>query len=132
MYITWYINTYKYKKIINSKPNVPKLPPLSRILRLLVVHICDTMKKLSKGGMIHYPNLKTILMVEKAIKTADNPVKRSEIKNNLKKKIMHQTLNVVLQYLEERNMILDTHKGIIWLDKPNSLLVKELKKGITL
>jgi len=90
------------------------------------------MLKKNDKGLIHYPNLKTILTVEKVIRGADQPIKRSEIKKILKKKIMHQTLNVVLLYLEERNVILDTHKGIFWLDKPNSLLAKELKEAISL
>ena len=69
-------------------------------------------------------------MIERVVKSANQPIRRSEIKKRLKKQIMHQTLNAVLEYLEERNMILDTHKGIIWLDKPNAELMKALKERL--
>lgn len=88
------------------------------------------MKKKTKSE--HNPNLKTIVMIENVVKSADQPIRRSEIKKLLKKKVMHQTLNAVLNFLEERNMILDTHKGIIWLDEPNAKLSKALKQGINL
>lgn len=77
----------------------------------------------------HNPNLKTIISVENAIKKSNQPIKRVELKKKLKKQIMHQTLNTVLAYLEKRNMILDTHKGIIWLDEPSKKLLKALKQG---
>jgi hypothetical protein len=40
--------------------------------------------------------------------------------------------NCIIKFLEERNMILDTHKGIVWLDKPNAKMAKALKEGVGL
>ena len=72
----------------------------------------------------HYPNLKTILMVENVLKHAEVALKRSEIKRRLPVKIMHQTLNVIIDYLDENGKILEGPKGIIWAYNP-SLKMRE-------
>jgi len=82
-----------------------------------------------KKSLIHYPNLKTVLMVEEILRKADLAISREELKNRLPAKIMHQTLNVILNYLEERGMILDGHKGILWVYNPSSRLGKAIEKG---
>lgn len=69
-------------------------------------------------------------MVEDALKKSQYPIKREDLKRKLKKKVMHQTLNFVLEYLEEKNMILDTHKGIIWTYNPSKKLKKYIKEGL--
>ena len=79
--------------------------------------------------VIHYPNLKTVLMIEKVLKEADTTIDREEIKRRLPVKIMHQTLNVILSYLEEKGMIVDSHKGILWIYNPSPKLEKALKKA---
>ncbi len=66
--------------------------------------------------IIHYPSMKTILEVEKVLKLGSR-MKREEIKKKLEKKIMHQTLNVVLKFLEERDLIEDGKKGVLWKGK---------------
>ena len=42
---------------------------------------------------------------------------------------MHQTLNVILAYLEEKGMIIDSHKGILWIYNINPKLKKAIVKG---
>ena len=66
--------------------------------------------------IIHYPNLKTILMVEEVLKAQVKPINREELKRKLPKKIMHQTLNVILSYLEDSWKIKDERKGISWIE----------------
>ena len=61
-------------------------------------------------SVIHYPTLKTMLMIERVLKEADIAIDREEIKRRLPVKIMHQTLNLILQYLEEKGLIIDGHK----------------------
>lgn len=81
--------------------------------------------------IIHYPRLKTLLMVEKVLKEADTTISREEIKRRMAVKIMHQSLNVILEYMEERGMIIDSHKGIIWvnnLSENNEKSKKEMEK----
>ena len=64
--------------------------------------------------VMHYPTLKTVLLVENIVRSAKEPLSRYEIMKRSKNKVMRSTLNIVLQYLEERGMILDSKKGIIW------------------
>lgn len=80
-------------------------------------------------SIIHYPSLKTILMVEKILKNADTMVDREELKRRLPAKIMHQTLNLILLYLEEKGMILDSHKGILWIYNPSLKLKKVIENS---
>lgn len=82
--------------------------------------------------IIHYPNLKTLLMVEKILKNAETLLTREEIKQRLPTKIMHQTLNLILEYLEERGMIIDSHKGILWIYNPSPKLKKAIETGLEL
>lgn len=91
---------------------------------------------LQKGGMpmqenvIHYPNLKTVLMVEDTLKKANNLLTREELKKKLPTKVMHQTLNVILNYLEDSGKILDGRKGILWIYSPSPKLEKAIREGV--
>ncbi len=78
---------------------------------------------------MHYPNLRTMLMIEKILKNADTMINREELKKRLPKKIMHQTLNLILEYLENRGMIIDSHKGILWIYNPSPKLKRAIEKG---
>lgn len=80
--------------------------------------------------VIHYPNLKTVLMVEKTLKEADELMTREQLKRKLPTKVMHQTLNVILHYLEDSGKILDGRKGILWIYNPSSKLDKAIKEGV--
>ena len=79
--------------------------------------------------IIHYPSLRTILMIEKVLKEADTMIDREELKRRLPVKIMHQTLNLILRYLEEKGMILDSHKGILWIYNPSPKLKRAIETG---
>ena len=68
--------------------------------------------------IIHYPSLRTMLMVERILKEADTMIDREELKRRLPSQIMHQTLNIILKYLEEKGMIIDSRKGILWIYNP--------------
>ncbi len=82
--------------------------------------------------VLHYPNLKTVLMVENALKKAETTLTREELKKKLPLQVMHQTLNVILEYLEERGMILDGHKGILWTHNDNPKLREAIRRGTEL
>ncbi|MEK6918938.1 MAG: hypothetical protein AABW73_02770 [Nanoarchaeota archaeon] len=79
--------------------------------------------------IIHYPSLRTMLMIETTLKSAERTIDREELKRRLPSKIMHQTLNVALNYLEERGMIIDGHKGILWIYNPSPKLKKAIDKA---
>ncbi len=80
--------------------------------------------------VIHEPNLKTILMVEDAIKSSGSYQTKKELWKSLPKKIQYQTLNRILQYLESSNKIMFDSKKIIWIFPDNPKL-KELLETST-
>ena len=80
--------------------------------------------------IIHYPTLKTVLMIEKILKSSEKAMSREELKSKMPVKIMHQTLNLVLAYLEDKNLILDGRKGIIWTHNLSPKLKKALDKAV--
>ncbi len=82
--------------------------------------------------IIHYPNLKTVLSVENLLKDSNQIMTREDIKKRLSNKIMHQTLNVILEYLKDSGKIIDGRKGILWVYNPSSKLDKAVKDGIEL
>lgn len=83
----------------------------------------------NEEDIIHYPSLKTMLMVEKILREADTMISREELKRRLPSKIMHQTLNVILKYLEEKGMIVDSHKGILWMYNLSPTLRKAVENA---
>ena len=88
--------------------------------------------KMQESEIIHYPNLKTVLMVEEVLQKSNKPLKREQLKNKMKKQIMHQTLNVILKYLEDSGKIIDGRKGIVWIYNPSTKLDKAIKGGVEL
>lgn len=79
---------------------------------------------------LHYPNLKTVIMVEEVLKREELPIKREALKRKLAKQVQHQTLNVILQYLEDSGKIIDGHKGIVWVYNPGLGLKKAIDMGM--
>ncbi len=84
-------------------------------------------EQLLENEPIHYPNLKTVLLVEDVLKNANTLLTREQLKKRLPVKIMHQTLNVILMYLEESGKILDGRKGILWIYNPSRKLQKAIE-----
>jgi hypothetical protein len=87
---------------------------------------------MQKLEIIHYPNLKTVLMVEDALKKANRLLTREKLKRKLPTKIMHQTLNVIIKYLEDSGKLIDGRKGILWIYNPSPKLEKAIKEGAEL
>lgn len=87
---------------------------------------------LKKIDVIHYPNLKTVLAVEKILKNSKQVIKRKDLKEKLENKIMHQTLNIILEYLEESGKIIDGRKGILWVHNSSPKIKKAIRDGIEL
>jgi hypothetical protein len=87
---------------------------------------------MNKKNILHYPNLKTVLEVEDIIKNAKLPLTRYQIIKKLKNKIMKQTLNVIIDYLDNKGIIFDSKKGIFWTYQAKEKLDKRIKKGLNL
>ena len=87
---------------------------------------------MTQNEIIHYPNLKTVILVENVLKNAEGILTREEIKRRLPVKIMHQTLNVILAYFENRGLIVDGRKGVLWTYNPSSKLQRAIDEGMEL
>lgn len=89
------------------------------------------LKRLSTKRMesvLHAPRLGTVLMVEETLRDAGEAISVAELKRKLPKKVMHQTLLVILDYLQDSSKILISSKGIVWTyatrEELNALLAK--------
>ncbi|MEA3329916.1 MAG: hypothetical protein U9Q06_04185 [Nanoarchaeota archaeon] len=60
-----------------------------------------------------YPNLQTVLMVEKVIKDNSMFCTKREIFNKLPKRVMWGTFKIIIDYLEETLKIMIEDDGII-------------------
>jgi hypothetical protein len=72
--------------------------------------------------VVHFPTLKTVMAIEEVIKGADLALSRNKILSELDKGVMRSTLNVALDYLEKRSLVLETKNGFIWTFNPNKNL----------
>jgi hypothetical protein len=59
------------------------------------------------------PTLQTVLMVEKFIDENSGEYKKTELFNNLPKKVMWQTFQVIMEYLERNYRIVTEKDGAI-------------------
>lgn len=80
--------------------------------------------------VLHYPRLDTVLMVEEVIKNAEVAISKSELQRRLPKQIMRQTLNVILDYLEERGVVMIGNKGVLWVYNESPKMKKLLESSI--
>jgi hypothetical protein len=79
----------------------------------------------------HSPTLNTVLMVEDTLKNMnESAIKISELKRKLPKQVNHNTLMLVLEYLEKSNKIVFGLKGITWIHNTNKNLKKAIAKGL--
>lgn len=82
---------------------------------------------------MHWPTLNTVIMVEDVIKSSDESVLSiAELKRNLPRQVNHNTLMVILKYLEESNKIAVTLSGITWIHNPNPNLKRAISEGLEL
>lgn len=81
----------------------------------------------------HSPTLNTVIMVEETLKNMDESVITvAELKRRLPRQVNHNTLKIILEYLELSNKIIVTMKGITWIHNPNSNLQKAIAHGLEL
>ena len=81
----------------------------------------------------HAPNLNTVIMVERVLKEMDESVITvANLKRKLPRQVNHNTLKVILEYLEMSNKILVTMRGITWIHNPNLNLKRAITEGLEL
>lgn len=81
----------------------------------------------------HSPTLNTVIMVENTLKNMDESViSVAELKRRLPRQVNHNTLKIILEYLELSNKIVVTMRGITWIHNPNPNLQKAIVEGLEL
>ncbi|MBS3068465.1 hypothetical protein J4450_07190 [Candidatus Micrarchaeota archaeon] len=86
--------------------------------------------QLLQEEVLHYPTLKTVLQVEEVLMNAQKALSREAIKRALGGKIMHQTLNLILHYLEDSGKIYISEKGVVWIYNQSKKLSQAIRKGV--
>ncbi len=77
----------------------------------------------------HSPTLDTVLMVEETIRKAKQVIKVAELKRKLPKKVNHNTLKLILAYLQRSGKIEFTPDGVVWIFLPKEDIASLLSKG---
>lgn len=81
----------------------------------------------------HWPTLNTVIMVEETLKNMNESVITiAELKRRLPRQVNHNTLILILRYLERSNKIAVTLRGITWIHNTNSNLKKAISEGLEL
>ena len=80
--------------------------------------------------VVHYPTLKTIMAIEEVIQNSDIAVSRNQILSKMPTAVMRSTLNVALNYLEKKGIVLETKKGFIWTFNPSKKLALAEENGL--
>lgn len=89
------------------------------------------LKQKHQEKAVHWPTLNTVIMVEDTIKkSGESVIKISEIKNNLPRQVNHNTLMLILHYLEQSNKIAVGLRGITWIHNTNPKLKKAISEGM--
>ena len=86
-----------------------------------------------KEKLIHWPTLNTVIMVEDTLKKiGESIITIAELKRKLPRQVNHNTLMLILRYLEKSNKIAATLKGITWIYNTNPNLRKAVIEGMEL
>jgi len=81
------------------------------------------------NGKTHSPTLTTVIMVENVLKDAGGVITLAELKRRLPRKVMHQTLLKVLDYLQLSGKIIIGTKGILWIFAERKEIEELIKRG---
>ena len=82
-----------------------------------------------KQKPIHYPNLKTVIMIEAFLERQNKLVSKNCILEKIPKKVMRQTLNLTLEYLELSGKVHIGKQGVEWVFDDNKKLKVTLRKA---
>jgi len=86
---------------------------------------------LLKNEAAHSPTLNTVIMVEEVLKKMDeSAISIPQLKKQLPRQVNHNTLRVILAYLERSNKIAVSLKGISWIHNTNPNLKNAVSKGL--
>ena len=80
---------------------------------------------------LHSPTLGTVQMVESTIRNAKQVISVAELKRGLPRKVNHNTLKVILTYLQKSGKVEFTPDGVVWIFMPKEDIATILSKGRT-
>lgn len=82
--------------------------------------------------ILHSPTLESVIMVEKTVQKYSQECGKYQLWKKLPRKMMYQTFQLILDYLEQSGKIMITQDGcIIWIWDPEGIK-KILAKGVKL
>ncbi len=85
-----------------------------------------------KTNIMHSPTLESVIMVEKLIQKYSQEYGKYQLWKKLPKKMMYQTFQTILCYLEESGKIIIDKEGcVIWTYNPKKIR-KLLSSGVNL
>lgn len=84
-----------------------------------------------KQKLEYGPTLNTVIMVEDTLRGMEESVVTiPELKRKLPKQINHNTLKIILEYLEKSNKIVVSMRGITWIHNTNPNLRRAISQGL--
>jgi len=90
-------------------------------------------QKIIKNKTFPSPTLNTVIMVENTLENMNESViSIAELKRQLPKQVNHNSLKIILEYLEKSSKITVSINGISWLENKNKNLRKAIYKGLEL
>jgi len=79
----------------------------------------------------HWPNLQTLLMIERAIKEAEIPPKRTALWKSLPRRPMYQTFRKAIAYLDASGKIMiDRNSRVVWVAAESPKLQELFEKAV--
>jgi len=89
--------------------------------------------KVRINGLEHSPTLNTVIMVENVLRNmTESVISIAELKRRLPKQVNHNTLKIILEYLENSNKIAVSLKGITWIYSADKNLRNAIRTGLEL
>jgi len=80
--------------------------------------------------LLHIPRLDTIMMIEDAVQRAKEYPTKAALLRSLPRKVMYQTFNLILEYLQYSNKIVVTRDGrVVWIFQDNEKIRELLAEG---
>lgn len=88
-----------------------------------------TIKNTSSTNILHYPQLDTVLMVERYIHKHSGEFKKKALWQHLPKKMMYQTYCLIIDYLlYSRKISVDSEGKIGWITQSDRKVTKKEKE----
>ena len=88
------------------------------------------MSQILKQKPAHWPTLGTVIMVEDTLKKMnESAISIAELKRRLPRQVNHNTLMLILEYLERSGKIAAGLRGITWVYTDSKVLRELITKG---